>query len=150
VNLIIGLVISAFTFAGFPARGDVTFPKQTLRLSGNIVLKVEVATTVEQKSQGLMLRTKLKDGEGMLFVFPHEEILSFWMKNTLIPLSIGFFDKKKNLIEVLDMDPVIGPVRDEQLPRYQSSHPAMYALEVPKGWFAKKKIAPPAHFSLSK
>jgi hypothetical protein len=140
------LIISIFVSG---AAAEVKFPRQTLRFNKDAVLKVEVATTPEQKAQGLMLRTQLKEGEGMLFVFPFEQPLSFWMKNTLIPLSIGFFDKNQVLIEVLDMDPVIGPVREEELPRYASSRPAKFALEVPKGWFAKKKIGNKARFSLS-
>lgn len=124
------------------------FPRQTLRFSNGVKLNVEVATTPEQKTQGLMYRTKLEDGHGMLFIFVMEQPLSFWMKNTLIPLSIGYFDKNKKLIEVLDMTPAVGPVRDDLLPRYPSSRPAMYALEVPKGWFAKKNIKPAHSFTL--
>ncbi len=84
----------------------------------------------------------------MLFMFMGEQYLSFWMKNTLIPLSIGYFDKNKKLIEVKDMEPVLGPVRDDQLPNYPSSKPAMFAIEVPKGWFAKKKIKPNDTFTV--
>ena len=76
----------------------------------------------------------------MLFVFTPPQHLSFWMKNTRIALDIGFFNEKRELLQVLDMQPVLGPVNDHNLPRYESEQEAMYALEVPRGWFAKKKI----------
>lgn len=118
----------------------VSFPKKRIVFDNGTSLKVEMATSFEQRAQGLMNRKTLADGEGMLFVFDPPEVLSFWMKNTLLPLSIGFFSSDKLLMEIQDMEPSHGPVRDEFLPRYTSRQPAMYALEVPKGWFQKNKI----------
>jgi uncharacterized protein len=86
----------------------------------------------------------------MLFVFDPSEVLSFWMKNTLLPLSIGFFRANKVLFEIKDMEPSHGPVRDEFLPRYSSREPAMYAIEVPKGWFHKNKIKENSKFTFKK
>ena len=126
----------------------LTFPKKTLIFDNGASLKVEIATTPQQKQQGLMGRTSLAAGQGMLFVFQPAQPLSFWMKNTLIHLSIGFFRENKTLFEIKDMEPIHGPVREELLPRYQSSEPAMYALEVPKGWFSKSKIKPGMKFRL--
>src|SRR5438132_8149993 len=103
---------------------------------GPEVLSVELADTHETRAKGLMGRKNLNDNEGMLFVFPKKEILSFWMKNTLIPLSIGFFDEEQNLIEILDME-----VPNSRHPKtYKSHYPSLYALEVPRGWFAKHEI----------
>ncbi len=133
-----------------PEVKKISFPKQTLVFSNGVSLVVEVAKTDEQRSQGLMFRQNLPDGTGMLFIFPNEMVMSFWMKNTLIPLSIGFFDKARVLDEVLDMSPPLGPVRDDQLSRYQSRKANLYALEVPQGWFTAKKIKPGASFSFKK
>lgn len=82
-----------------------------------------------------MGRKNLNENEGMLFVFPKKEILHFWMKNTLIPLSIGFFDENQKLIEILDME-----LPSQSLKTYKSQLPSLYALEVPQGWFHDRKI----------
>lgn len=93
------------------------------------VVKAEVAQTQEDRSRGLMFRKNLDNGKGMLFVFEKDEILSFWMKNTLIPLSIAFISSGGRIIEIKDMYPGdLNPVT--------SSRSARYALEAPQGWFA--------------
>ncbi len=78
------------------------FEKKKIAIN-NIVIDVEIAETPEQHNQGLMNRDKLPENQGMLFVFQSPEIRSFWMKNTFIDLSIGYFDKNKVLFQVLDM-----------------------------------------------
>jgi uncharacterized membrane protein (UPF0127 family) len=144
------LLLFSFLQIGAHAQGvkPIPFPKKEMIFSNGVKLKVEVARSDEQRARGLMYRTSLPEGTGMLFVFPREMPLGFWMKNTLIPLTIGYFDKRRVLSETLDMDPPLGPVRDEQLPRYQSKAPGLYALEVPRGWFAAKKIKPGMKFTL--
>lgn len=122
------------------------FANQTIRFGGK-TLTVEIADTMEKRAHGLMFREKLAGDHGMLFIFEGEEPLSFWMKNTLIPLSIGYFDKDKKLIEVHEMVPAVA---GEALPKsYPSSKPAMYALEMPRGWFSKNKITSGAKFEFS-
>lgn len=59
---------------------DVRFPKQEIVFDNGASLKVEMATSFEQRAQGLMNRKTLAEGEGMLFVFDPPEVLSFWMK----------------------------------------------------------------------
>lgn len=80
-----------------------------------------------------MNREALTRGEGMLFVFPESQPLSFWMKNTLIPLSIAYIDDEGIIIDILPMEP-----RD--LSAVSSSAPARYALEVNQGEFAYHRI----------
>ena len=101
-------------------------------------LKVKLAITPAQQRQGLMNvsgqePTKLPENEGMLFIYRREEILSFWMKNTTLPLSIAFIDKKGNITEIRDMEPM-------GMDSVRSAKPAMYALEVNQGWFTKNNI----------
>ena len=80
-----------------------------------------------------MERKNIPDGTGMLFVFEHDQILSFWMKNTPTPLSIAFITKDGKIKDIFDMQPYsITPVSS-------TSH-VKYALEVPQGWFAKNNI----------
>lgn len=120
------------------AAGAKDFPKKKITL-GSKTLVVEVATTPEQHERGLMFRNKLKDDEGMLFIFDTEQTRFFWMKNTLIDLSIGYFDGKGVLIDIQEMKSGKG-IPDSALMSYPSSKPAKYALEMNKGWFSKNNI----------
>lgn len=106
---------------------------------GNKKLKVDLAKTPEQQQKGMMYREKLKENEGMLFVFNTEETLSFWMKNTLVNLSIAYIDKNLKIIDIQEMK-ATSPLSITEPPTYPSKKPAMYALEMPKGWFKKNKI----------
>jgi hypothetical protein len=96
-------------------------------------LQVELATTQEQRSQGLMFREDLPANGGMLFVFPYEREVSFWMKNTPLPLSIAFLDAEKHILNIADMQPF-----DQT--SHRSAGRARYALEVHQGWFAERGI----------
>lgn len=93
------------------------------------VVKAEIARTGDERSKGLMYRKKLPEGEGMLFIFERDEVLSFWMKNTSIPLSIAFIASDGKIIDIKDMYP-----HDEN--SVVSSRSVRYALEVPMGWFS--------------
>ena len=114
-----------------------TLPKQKIMV-GEVTLLAEIAKTESQKQKGLMFREKLGEDDGMLFVFTKEERLVFWMRNTLIPLSIGFFDNEKTLVDIKEMEPA-SPM-DMDPPTYKSAKPAIYALEANKGWFKRKNI----------
>lgn len=117
--------------------------KAQIELGGQI-LTVEIADTPQSQSRGLMGRKMLSDNEGMLFMYNKPEILSFWMKNTPLPLSIGFFDRRQALILTEDMN----PLKEGEKPiSYSSIKPALYALEVPQGWFAKHGIGLGSKFS---
>lgn len=117
---------------------DVTFETKKIKV-GRQPLNVEIAQKPEQLQKGLMFRKELKDGFGMLFIFDRESPQNFWMKNTFIPLSIGFFDSKKVLVDIQDMQAVTSEL-DQRPPSYTSRKPAQYALEVPQGWFKKNKV----------
>lgn len=122
--------------------------KKSLVFSSGKKITVEIASTSEEKAKGLMYRKDLPHDTGMLFIFDYEQRLSFWMKNTYIPLTIGFFDSKMKLLETKDMQPHLGPVPDDKLPHYESAQAAKYALEMPLGWFAKNKIKPGVTFRI--
>jgi uncharacterized membrane protein (UPF0127 family) len=115
-----------------------TFKTGKIKIKDQI-LKIELAESAGQHSQGLMFRKKLEDGNGMLFIFSDSQVRSFWMKNTFIPLSIAYFSEKKVLIDLQDMAASKSEMQNEY-PSYVSAGPAKYALEVPIGWFKKHKI----------
>jgi uncharacterized membrane protein (UPF0127 family) len=108
---------------------------------GSVAIRAEIARTGDERSRGLMNRSSLPDGEGMLFVFDREQILSFWMRNTLIPLSIAFIRTDGRIAEIRDMYAL-----DETTVR--SSRSVRYALEVPQGWFARMGITPGDYLKL--
>lgn len=113
--------------------------KKSIHFSNGKSLSVEVAQSSSDRQKGLMGRTELKENTGMLFVFKRPQQLSFWMKNTYIPLSIGFFDENKKLFDIQKMEPVKS-VMDQDVKHYRSRGRAKYALEVNQGWFARNGI----------
>jgi uncharacterized protein len=100
-----------------------------------VEVRVEIADSPEEQATGLMNRTALAEDRGMLFVFPDEEVRSFWMKNTLIPLSIAYMDSEGRIVDLQDMKPL-----DDEEPHYVSAEPARYALEVNKGFFDENGV----------
>ncbi len=102
---------------------------------GEKTLTVEVAKTEAERAKGLMHRERLKKNTGMLFIFDRDQTLSFWMKETRIPLSIGFINEAKVLVDIQKMNPE--SVMVKELKVYKSKKPAKYALEVNQGWFEK-------------
>ena len=133
-------------FAHSMSFAELRFEKKSLVIADQ-TLVVEIADTPEKLSQGLMHRRTLAAGTGMLFIFPNEEIRSFWMKNTFIPLSIGYFNGRRELIDIQDMAPAQS-VMQVDFPTYPSRLPAQYALEVPQGWFQKHKVGLKKRFFL--
>lgn len=96
-------------------------------------VEAEVAATNPARMQGLMNRKSMPQQRGMLFVFPESALHCFWMKNTLIPLSIAFLDETGRILNV-----------DEMQPRTENNHcaakPARYALEMNAGWFTQRGL----------
>jgi len=133
-NLTLCLIIFLIAFSG--CSGLEKFDKKKISIEGRggtHTLTVELAQTDAQRSQGLMHRKTLKDGDGMLFIFEKDLILSFWMKNTLVPLSVAFISSDGRIFEIYDMEPGnLNPVK--------SSRSGRYALEVPQGWFGRAGI----------
>lgn len=101
-----------------------------------IPLFVEVASDPQTQQYGLMNREHLDPDAGMLFAFDEPRDLSFWMKNTLIPLDIIFFDENGWFISMETME----PCTDDPCPGYASAEPAQYALEVNAGYADDKGI----------
>lgn len=96
-------------------------------------LRAEVADTPAQRALGLMYRERLDADAGMLFVYEAPGIQAMWMKNTLIPLSVAFIDGDARIVGIADMAP-----HSETI--HASAAPALFALEVNRGWFARHGV----------
>lgn len=105
----------------------------TIKIAGK-PLKVEVVQDAETRALGLMHREKLPENQGMLFVFEEPQVLSFWMRNTFIPLDIAFIDENGEIVDIQRMEPL------DETKQYISREPGLYALEVNAGWFEKNAI----------
>ncbi len=101
-----------------------------------ITIHAELAVTPAEQEIGLMHRTALDPSAGMLFIFPESRVLSFWMKNTLIPLDVIFFDADGKFVSVSTMEPCTA----DPCMTYASAGSAMYALEVNKGFAEENKV----------
>ena len=116
-----------------PAGCEKRLPTITLDLGGEL-FEVEVARTEQERAQGLKGRRRLGAREGMLFVFPADDRLDFWMQDTLIPLSIAFISADGILLEIRDMKP-------RSLDPVVSRLKARYALEVNRGAFDEAGVS---------
>ena len=116
-------------------------PTVTLHI-GKATLAAKVAATPAQEERGLMFVTQMPDNAGMIFLLPLGRA-EFWMKNTLIPLSVAFIDKNGVILELHDMQPGNPNVPDNQLPVTRSdSDQVAYALETNLHWFTLNGIKP--------
>jgi uncharacterized membrane protein (UPF0127 family) len=114
------------------ARADTALPEVTLQIKGH-KLVAEVAANDSARTTGLMHRRMMPENRGMLFVFAQTQPLSFWMMNTYLPLSIAFADEQGVIVNIDDMKPLTTDP-------HPSSKPARFALEMNRGWFAKRGI----------
>jgi uncharacterized membrane protein (UPF0127 family) len=96
-------------------------------------IRAQVAATPEQRATGLMFRREMPPHEGMLFVFEQASVQCFWMKNTLLPLSIAFLADDGTVVNIADMQP-------QSLDSHCSTKPVRYVLEMNQGWFAKRGV----------
>ena len=110
-------------------------PTIMLRI-GPVALEAEVADEIDERTIGLMGREELAEGKGMLFVFREPQAMSFWMRDTLVPLSIAYINAAGVIREIHDLQPL------DEMPARSAFRDLLYALEVPQGWFHKNKILP--------
>lgn len=103
---------------------------------GAVLLEVDIADTPELRGKGLMGREELDDDEGMAFLFFEDTFAGFYMKDTLIPLSIAFFRQDGTIVEILDMD----PCEEEPCPTYMPRVAYRGAIEVNQGAFERLGI----------
>jgi hypothetical protein len=107
----------------------VTYP---LKIKGHSV-RAELADTEQARMTGLMFRERLPENAGMLFVYEREDRHAMWMKNTYVPLSVAFIDRRGVILNIEDMEP-------QTLDSHAAAGLAKYALEMNRGWFEKRGI----------
>ena len=128
------LLIVLMLFPGACSRMPEPRRLQTvdIRLGGKTI-RVEAARTPSQRSFGMKYRTEVGHDEGMLFVFPKDAELAFYMKDTFVPLSIAFIRSDGTIARIDDMEPQSTRI-------HRSGVRCRYALEMPLGWFAEHGI----------
>jgi uncharacterized membrane protein (UPF0127 family) len=118
----------------FSACGAEQGPRAVIETKGDeVTVHVEVADTQAERARGLMGRRELQDDAGMVFLFPTDSTSAFWMKDTLIPLSIAFYDERGTIVRILDMEPC---TRDPCV-LYDPEASYRGALEVNRGAFER-------------
>lgn len=101
---------------------------------GSHTIRAELADTPDRMREGLMGRTQLAADSGMLFLLgPPDDLYCFWMKNTLLPLSIAFIDERGRIVSIQDMQPL-------SLAPHCPPSAVTTALEMAQGWFARTGI----------
>ena len=135
------LIQAAFFATGLTLAASATVaqsgPQPRLRTvpitAGMHLIKAELAVSPEQQAVGMMGRTEMSANEGMLFVNPDSSVRCFWMRNTLLPLSIAFITSDGTIINVAEM----APRSDDS---HCSAKPVRFALEMQPRWFTKHGI----------
>jgi uncharacterized protein len=98
-------------------------------------INAELASTPQQREIGLMFRPSMPTNDGMLFVFEQPAQQCFWMRNTLIPLSVAFLADDGSIVNIDDMKP-------QTLDAHCSEKPVRFVLEMNQGWFLKRGLKP--------
>jgi uncharacterized membrane protein (UPF0127 family) len=112
-------------------------PRSVIQTSdGEVAVEVEIADNGDERARGLMGRTELDPDSGMLFVFQNDVSGAFWMKNTLIPLSIAFYAEDGRIVKILDME----PCRGDPCRLYDPGVSYRGALEVNQGAFDRWNV----------
>lgn len=134
-TLAAGLALALFAVPG-AAQTKAQPPLPTIRLNAGIhMITAEVAESADERATGLMFREQMAPNAGMLFVFPAPFAHCFWMRNTILPLSIAFIADDGTVVNIADMKP-------QSTDSHCADKPVRYALEMNQGWFAKRGIKP--------
>jgi len=131
-RLIAALMLSTTGLACFAQTGPQKLP--TIRINAGIYnIQAELAQTQDERETGLMFRRAMATNDGMLFVFEGDATQCFWMKNTLLPLTVAFVADDGTIVNLEDMQP-------QTLDSHCSAKPVRFVLEMNQGWFAKRGI----------
>ena len=129
--LLLGLLAACLQAA---AQGGPQPKLETVQLTAGMhLIRAELAVTPAQQATGMMFRREMGANEGMLFVNADSGVRCFWMRNTLLPLTIAFVADDGTIVNLADMQ----PQSDES---HCSAAPVRYALEMRQGWFAQRGL----------
>src|SRR3989441_9758903 len=141
LSRLVGILVITGLLLGPPVHAAVIFKHGVLTITqggARAFLNVEVADSPESRAQGLGNRTSLASDAGMLFVFETTNLWSFWMKDTLIPLTVAFINEQWEIVDLIDMAVETNPQKPSMI--YKAAKPALYALEVNQGYLRQKNI----------
>ncbi|HET9724775.1 MAG TPA: DUF192 domain-containing protein [Actinomycetota bacterium] len=119
-----------------PSSGDGRVPLTIRTGEGEVTLRVEVADASDERAEGLSNRTSLPADAGMAFVWDRPVNVDFWMKDTLIPLQIAFWDEGRRIVALFDMEPCTA----EPCPTYGPDGQILGAAEANAGWFTEHGV----------
>jgi len=129
------------TTAAAPADAASTVDYRLEPAGGNpVTVRLEVAADPATRARGLMERERVPPGTGMVFLYPADVAESFWMKNTLVPLSIAFVAADGRVVSVSEMT----PCKADPCPSYAPAGPYRYAIELAAGSFGDAGVGPGA------
>ena len=103
-----------------------------------VTVRLEVAADPATRARGLMEREQVPEGTGMVFLYPADVAEAFWMKNTLVPLSIAFVAADGRVVSVAEMT----PCKADPCPSYAPAGPYRYAVELAAGSFGAAGVGP--------
>ena len=139
MKAVFALIAAAWVGVAAAQAPQLNLPRVRLA-AGMHLIDAQVATAPDERAIGLMFRKEMPQHEGMLFVFEAPSQQCFWMKNTLLPLSVAFVADDGRIVNIDDMAP-------QTLESHCSAEPVRYVLEMNKGWFARKGIKAGAKLS---
>jgi uncharacterized protein len=131
--IVVAAALAALSACSKTASGPVVTVHSA---KGDAEVAVELALTREALTRGLMYRTELDEGDGMLFVFGNEAERSFWMSNTPISLDIIYIRDDRTILSIASNTT---PYSEKMIP---SRGPVRYVLEVPAGWCERHGVKP--------
>jgi len=118
-----------------PAKPKTVVDYFSIHVDGHPV-RMQLAILRPEMERGLMEKRELGREDGMLFVYLRPQRMSFWMRNTYVPLDIGFFNAKGELVEIYQLHPL------DETPRASHSDQLQFALEMNQGWFKANNVRP--------
>lgn len=139
LTMLLGLAVPVAAFAANESDKAMILPVDSAELiieagSGELRFSIEIADDARERSAGLMFRTRMNDDHGMLFVYENSRPLSFWMKNTPMPLDLVFIGADGRIVDILKGEPYsLAPIT--------ATAPAQFVLELKAGTAEKAGIA---------
>ena len=138
VFLLCSAVAAVTAISAMQAAPVESLPTRTISVAGH-PFRVEVAVSATEKSRGLMYRSSLPDGQGMVFGYDPPRPVSFWMKNVRFSLDLLFFDRDGCLLGHYDRVP---PCTASPCPLYPFQKPTSWVLELPAGTRERLAVEP--------